>query len=304
MIKPARQPLDSLRLLQNSNLMPCYLCGSGNTYDMELCRDCFAPMALAHQAATQKVSPHLIAALGSGSAGKTVYLGMLIDMLSRQPDRMQLLARGAFSINLQQTTAGALARGDFPPQTPGEPDCWNWVHCQIRLPARRAPLELILPDLPGGAVQKELDHPHTCKVVYPLLAKSLGALIFIDALRLQQGSLDEDYFTMKLLSYLAEIHDGPRPDWSRRPIALVLTKADECEPCFDDPVAFVKSRAPGFWRQCSERFSNYSVFASGVSGGCAYRRSRYGRQRVPLRIEPRGIVEPFEWLLTQVGGRT
>ncbi|HEX7380024.1 MAG TPA: hypothetical protein VF278_23075 [Pirellulales bacterium] len=303
MIKPTRQPLDSLRLLQNSNLMPCYVCGAGNTYDMELCRDCFAPMALAHQSATQKVSPHLIASLGSASAGKTVYLGMLIDMLSRQPDRLQLLARGAFSINLQQTTAGALAQGEFPAKTPADPDDWNWVHCQIRLPARRAPLELILPDLPGDAVQAELDHPRTCKVVYPLLAKALGALIFVDAVRLGEGSLDEDYFTMKLSSYLAEIHDRTRPDWSRRPIALVLTKADECEPCFDDPTAFVKSRAPGFWRQCSERFSNYKVFAASVSGGCAYRRDRYGRQRVPLRIEPRGIVEPFEWLLSQIGGR-
>lgn len=303
MIKPARQPLDSFRLVHNSSLMACYLCGAGNTYDTELCRDCFAPMALAHQAAAQKVSPHLIAALGSDSVGKTVYLGMLIDMLSRQPDRMQLLARGAFSINLQQTTVGALARGEFPPPTPHEPEHWNWVHCQIRLPARRTPLELIMPDLPGEAVQDELDHPRSCKVVYPLLAKSLGALIFIDAARLQQGSLDEDYFSMKLLSYLAEIHDGPRPDWSRRPVALVLTKADECEPCFDDPGAFLKSRAPGFWRQCNERLSNYSVYAASVTGGCAFRRGRYSRERVPLRIEPRGIVEPFEWLLTQLGGR-
>src|SRR5215469_11269707 len=107
MIKQAQQPLDSLRAIQLANQAACYVCGAGNSYDIELCRECFAPMALAHQAATQKVSPNLIAALGSSAAGKTVYLGMLMDMLSRQPDRLQLLARGAFSVNLQQTAVGA-----------------------------------------------------------------------------------------------------------------------------------------------------------------------------------------------------
>jgi hypothetical protein len=300
MIKQAQQPLDSLRFIKCANQVACYLCGSGNTYDTELCRDCFAPMALAHQAASQKVAPHLVAALGSSAAGKTVYLGMLMDMLSRQPERLQLLARGAFSINLQQSAAGALARGEFPAKTPCEPDRWNWVHCQVRWATRKTPLELILPDLPGEALLEELDHPHSYKVVYPLLARSLGVLIFIDAWRLQNGSLDEDYFTMKLLSYLAEVDGQPRPDWSKRPIAFVLTKADECEECFDDPAAFVKQHAPGFWRQTSERFGNYRVFAAGVAGGCAYRTSRYGRERVPLRVEPRGIVEPFEWLLKQL----
>jgi hypothetical protein len=301
MIKQSQQPLDSLRLLQqHSNQLPCYICGAGNNYDTELCRDCFAPMALAHQAASQKVRPHLIAALGSSAAGKTVYLGMLMDMLSRQPERLQLLARGAFSLNLQQSAAGALSRGEFPAKTPCEPDAWNWVHCQVRSYGRKTPLELILPDMPGEALLEELDHPHTYGVVYPLLAKALGVLVFIDALRLEQGSLDEDYFTMKMLSYLAEIHDSTRPDWSKRPLAFVLTKADECEQCFDDPAAFAQSRAPGFWRHCRERFGNYRFFAAGVAGGCAYRSRRYGRERVPLRVEPRGIVEPFEWLVGQL----
>jgi hypothetical protein len=300
MIKQAQQPLDSLRVIQHANQVACYICGGGNTYDIELCRDCYAPMALAHQAASQKVVPNLIAALGSSAAGKTVYLGMLMDMLSRQPDRMQLLARGAFSINLQQVAVGSLARGAFPEKTPCEPDRWNWVHCQIRSHTQKTPLELILPDLPGEALLEELDHPHTYQVVYPLLAKSPGVFIFVDALRLYCGSLDEDYFTMKLLSYLAEIQSRPRHDWSKRPIAFVLTKADECEQCFDDPEAFAQARAPGFWRQCRERFGNYRFFASAVAGGCAYRSTRYGRERVPLRVEPRGIVEPFEWLIKQL----
>ncbi|HVA49466.1 MAG TPA: hypothetical protein VNH11_24075 [Pirellulales bacterium] len=300
MIKLSQQPLDSLRLIQQSNQAACFICGTGNTYDMELCRECFAPMALAHQAASQKIVPGLIAALGSSAAGKTVYLGMLLDMLSRQPDRLQLLARGAFSINLQQTTVGALARGEFPHKTPCEPDRWNWVHCQIRTRPQAAPLELVLPDLPGEALAEELDHSHTCEVVYPLLAKALGALVLVDALKLERGSLDEDYFTMKLLTYMAEIDGRRNHGWSRRPIAFVLTKADGCEACFDDPAAFAAARSPGLWRHCFERFENFRFFAASVAGGCAHRVSRYGRVRVPLRIEPRGIVEPFEWLVKQL----
>jgi len=225
---------------------------------------------------------------------------MLIDVLSRQRERLQLLARGAFSINLQQTAVGALSRGEFPEQTPCDPDCWNWVHCQVQAQGHKTPWELIVPDLPGEAILEELDHPHTYAAIHPLLAKAVGAMVFVDALKLQDGSLDEDYFTMKLLSSLAEIDDRPKRGWTWRPIAFVLTKADECEDCFDDPAAFAQSHAPGFWRQCCERFKNYRFFASGVAGACAYRITRNGRLRQPLRIEPRGIVEPFEWLVQQV----
>lgn len=299
MIKEGRLPLDSIQLIQQGNQVACYVCGNGNTYDTELCRQCFAPMALAHQAASQKVMPHLLATLGGTMAGKTVYLGMLIDMLSRQPERLQLLARGAFSINLQQTAAGALSRGEFPEQTPCEPDRWNWVHCQVQSQGQKTPWELIVPDVPGEAILEELDHPRTYAAIYPLLAKAMGALVFVDALKLQDGALDEDYFTMKLLSSLAEVDDRPKRGWAWRPIAFVLTKADECENCFDDPATFAQSHAPGFWRQCKERFDNYRFFACGVAGACAYRITRTGRVRVPLRIEPRGIVEPFEWLIRQ-----
>ena len=52
----------------------------------------------------------MIAVFGASGVGKTVYLGMLMDMLSRQTERLQLLARGAFSITLQQTTVAALSR--------------------------------------------------------------------------------------------------------------------------------------------------------------------------------------------------
>ena len=44
----------------------------------------------------QKVRPPLLGVIGPSGVGKTVYLGMLLDLLSRQSDDWQLLARARF----------------------------------------------------------------------------------------------------------------------------------------------------------------------------------------------------------------
>ena len=301
MTKGVIVPLESYRLAQYTVPVACYICESQNTFDAEFCNRCGAPMALSHQAETQKVAPRMIATMGASGAGKTVYLGMLMDMLSRQSDRMQLLARGAFSITLQQMTVSALARCEFPGKTPSEPDRWNWVHCQIRRPRHRHPLELIMPDMAGDALLEEVDHPHSFHVIASYLKKCVGSLVLIDAVKLKEGGLDQDYFTMKLISYLGELDGAPHRGWARKPVALVFTKADQCEECTADPSAFAKAHAAGLWQQCQERFQVHKFFAAGVAGNCAYRQSRTeGRVCVPLRVEPHGIVEPFEWLLERI----
>lgn len=293
--------LDSYRLAKYVAQMPCYVCGDGNMYDAELCRHCFAPMALAHQAASQKISPKLVATIGASGVGKTVYLGMLLDMMSRQPDRMHALARGAFSITLQQSTVAALARCEFPQKTPSEPDRWNWVHCQVHSPQFRQPAEIVMPDLAGEAILEEIDHPQTFKAIGSLLAKSAGAMILVDAIKLQDGQLEQDYFTMKLLSYLHELIDDPHRGWGNRPVAVIFSKADQCERCFDDASKFAERHTPGLWQHCKSRFRRVQFFAAGVAGACAFRQvPKEGRRRVPLRIEPRGIVEPFAWMLSQI----
>lgn len=301
MARPSNVQLDSYRLAQYTVSIPCYICGEGNTYDAELCRTCSAPMALAHQANAQQVRPRLIAVIGPSGVGKTVYLGMLLDMLSRQPKHMQMLARGAFSITLQQTVVSALSRCEFPQKTPNEPDRWNWVHCQVRRPQDKQPVELVMPDLAGESLLHEVDHPNSYPVIHSLLERAAGVLVLIDASELQSGSRDQDYFTMKLLTYLAELPAEADDGWRQRPVALVFTKADQCEECFLDSEAYARSQAAGLWQHCQERFARRRFFAAGVAGSCAYREiPGYGRIRVPLRIEPRGIVEPFAWLVDQI----
>ncbi|MCA9269146.1 MAG: GTPase domain-containing protein, partial [Planctomycetales bacterium] len=286
--------LESYRLAKQAAHVACYVCQSDNSCHQEFCRHCHAPLALAHQIKAQGVMPQMIATIGAAGAGKTVYLGMLTDILSRQEGPLQILARGAFSINLQQTTMRALSQCAFPEKTPNEPDHWNWVHCHVRSKAHKRPLELVMPDMAGEAILYETEHPHAYPVIRALLSQCAGAIVLLDAASVSRGSQDQDFFVMKLLSYLAELDDHRRTGWPNRPIAVVLTKADECQECFADPAAFAQRRAPGVWRLCQQRFGRSQFFAAGVAGACGQKPDGYGgTQTIPLRIEPRGVVEPF-----------
>ncbi len=62
--------------------------------------------------------------------------------------------------------------------------------------------------------------------------------------------------------------------------------------------------AVGTWQHCRWELCDYAFFAAGVVGCSAWLDVRgEGRRRAPLRIEPHGIVEPFEWLLDKLHGR-
>jgi hypothetical protein len=297
MTKAVIQPLESYRLVQYAEPVFCYICDSENTSDAEFCHVCAAPMALGHQAQALKIRPRMIAVVGPSNVGKTVYLGMLMDLLSQQSS-MQALARGAFSITLQQRTLAALSRCEFPRKTPNEPDCWNWVHCQIRLTGQRALLDLVFPDMAGEALLTEIDHPHSYRVVGEFLRKSAAAMVLIDAVQLQEGDREQEYFTQKLLTHLSELEAEAGAAPRQRPIALILTKVDCCEECANDPAEFVRVHAAGLWQQCQVRFPSHRFFAVGVAGSCAACDTlTEGRLLFPLRIEPRGVVEPFLWLL-------
>jgi hypothetical protein len=290
--------LDSYRLAQYATPTLCLICEEGNLPDAELCRRCFAPMMLAHQ--TRGVKPVMFTALGPSGVGKTVYLGMVLDMLSRQSQRLQLAARGGFSVTLQQNTLTALGRCEFPTKTPNEPDRWNWVHGELRSPKFRHPMDLVLPDIAGEALLEEVEHPRSYQVLHSLLSHSEGVFMLIDATKLQTGSLDDDYLTMKLLGHLGELSAATK-SVSGRPMALIFSKADQCESCFGDPDGYARRHAPGVWRLCRQRFPKHRFFAAGVAGACATRVLADGsRQSIPLRVEPRGVIEPFEWLVENV----
>ena len=295
--------LQTLKMGDYVSNIPCYVCRGPNHCDAERCRHCFAPMAIAHQAASQKIQPHLLGVWSSPTAGKTTYLGMLADILSRQHQGWQWLARGAFSVSLQQETLHALAECEFPSPTDTNAEAWNWVHCQIMRAVGRKSWELVLPDVAGIILQNELEHPQSCAAIRAMAKYGGGGMLLIDAERAAAGGNREDFFTLKLLTYLHEaVSQQPKQSWQNRPLAIVFTKADICEASRCDPTSFAREQLPGVWQMCRERFPCVKFFATSITAGSAARIDRFGRRiSLPLRIEPRGVVEPFYWLLEHLG---
>jgi hypothetical protein len=262
-------------------------------------------MSLAHNTQSSKSRPQLIAVIGASGAGKTTYLGLLMDMLTRHVGLLRSTARGPMSISLQQATTTALATGWFPEKTPTTPEQWHWVHCQFNCRRRRRPLELVVPDVSGESLVVETERAGRYPALRSLLAKAAGVIVLADAEQLQSGDHSQDFVALKLLSLIGELRDEKSRTWrgrgqERRPLALVLTKADKCDGLHDNPREFAESHAAALWNDCRSRFWRHEVFACSVAGATAYRENSGRRQQVPLRIEPRGIIEPFGWLMTEL----
>jgi hypothetical protein len=300
----AQIPLESYLLAQQAAPIACLVCDHENCCSAARCRNCSAPMALAHQTQSVRKRPHMIAVIGASGSGKTVYLGLLMDMLTRHVGLLRSTARGPMSISLQQTTTTALATGWFPERTSSLPEHWHWVHCQFNCRRRRRPIELVIPDVSGEALAVETERAGRHPAIRSLLAKCAGVLVLADAELLQASDHSQDFVTLKLLSLIGELRDeklrGRRRGPERRPLALVLTKADRCDGLFEDPHEFAEAHASALWSDCRARFPRHEVFASSVTGATAFRDSYGRRQLVPLRIEPHGIVEPFGWLMTEL----
>jgi hypothetical protein len=228
-----------------------------------------------------------------------------MDMLTRHVGLLRSTARGPMSISLQQTTTTALATGWFPEKTMADPEHWHWVHCQFNCRRRRRPLELVIPDLSGESLAVETERAGRYPAIRAVLAKCAGVMVLADAERLQTGDHSQDFVALKLLSLIGELREeqarGRRQrGHERRPLALVLTKADKCDGLTENPREFAEAHAGALWSDCRGRFPHHEAFACSVTGATAYRDSYGRRQQVPLRIEPHGVIEPFGWLMTQL----
>jgi hypothetical protein len=297
-------PIESYLLAEHAVPIECLVCDQENCYSAARCRNCSSPMSLAHQTQSVKKRPHLIAVIGPSGAGKTTYLGLLMDMLTRHVSLLRSTARGPMSISLQQATTTALATGWFPEKTPADPEHWHWVHCQFNCRRRRRPLELAIADISGDSLATETERAGRYPAIRSLLTKCAAVLVLADAERLQAGDHAQDFVTLKLLSLLGELRNESSSRWQRgaerRPLALVLTKADQCDGALDNPREFAAAHAGALWNDCRSRFPRHDVFACSVAGATAYRDNYGRRQQVPLRVEPRGIVEPFGWLMSEL----
>ncbi len=283
--------------------MPCLICETQNEKDAIVCGTCGAPMALIQEALAQERDPCIVTVIGDSNVGKTVYLGMLLDMLSKRADDFEAIPKGAYSVNLQHSVISYLGARQFPPKTAMEVDDWHWAYYQVSRRDRGSQIyDLVMPDMAGEAIAAEVATPSTFAVIRSLLEKSAGAVLLVDAALAGAGSPQPDFFALKLMSYLDGVLASRREERLSTPVAVVLSKADYCPDCFDDPRSFAKTNLNRLWNMCESRFKYFEFFATSVVGALGYGTDQSDNViPYPLHIAPRGILEPFEWVLSKLG---
>ena len=281
--------------------IPCLICETKNPADAIVCNTCGAPMALIQEALVQERDPCIVTVLGDSNVGKTVYLGILLDMLSKRADNFDAVPKGAYSVNLQHTVVSYLSARQFPPKTAVEVDEWHWAYYQVSERERRNPkiYDLVMPDMAGEALAAEVANPKTFAVIRSLLEKSAGAVLLVDGALAAAGSAQPDFFALKLMTYLDGVLQCKRGQKVKTPVAIVLSKADYCPECFDDPSGFAQTNLNRLWNICDSRFDKFRFFATSVVGALGYGSDEFDNViPYPLHIAPRGVLEPFEWVLS------
>ena len=280
----------------------CLICSEANPFDAALCVACGAPMALAHETVAQGREPCITTVIGDSNVGKTVYLGMMLDMLSKRADEYDAVPKGAYSVNLQHAVVSYLGARQFPPKTAIEVDEWHWAYHQVSHRNNRGKVyDLVMPDMAGEALAAEVSSPNTFTVIRSLLDKSSAAILLVDAALAAAGSPQPDFFALKLMTYLDGIRSTKRNKRQTTPVAIVLSKADYAPDCFSDPRSFAKTNLNRLWNFCDKRFENVEFFACSVVGALGYG-SDESENAVPypLHIAPQGVLEPFEWVLSKL----
>jgi hypothetical protein len=245
--------------------------------------------------------PRFLGVLGPTGVGKTVYLGMLLDLLARGMCGLHGMAQSPFTLSLHRNLILALERQRFPEKTPVESDRWDWVHCAIYAGKSKTPYDIVAPDVAGEAVMGELENPGTYKTIRALISRCAGLVVLVDVVQVVADGQGQELFAMQLLSYLDALKPRKRNRKIDVPVAIVFTKTDLWDEWFRDPEDFAKANAVALYNQCQTRLARCSYYFAGVAGSTGRLMDRNGQETlIPLRIEPRGIVEPFAWMINQL----
>jgi hypothetical protein len=70
-----------------------------------------------------------------------------------------------------------------------------------------------------------------------------------------------------------------------------------CPEAEQDPAAFAKHTVPSMITHTERYFQKVKFFAASAVGSSANAITRHGMWQVPLHVQPKGIVEPLEWLM-------
>jgi hypothetical protein len=278
----------------------CPLCG-GSTRGDSSCGTCFLPSRVAESIRSRPDSPRFVGVLGTTGVGKTVYLGMLLDLLARSECGLHGLAQGPFTLSLHRKLILALERQRFPDKTPIESDRWDWLHVEIQAPKTKSRYDVVAPDVAGEAVVGELENQGTYRTIRALLARCAGLVILLDMVQVVADGRGQELFAMQLVSYLDALAPRKKGRKIGVPVAIVFTKADLCDEPISESEGFARANTPSLYGQCRARLDRFSFYLSGVAGSTGRLIDRSGQEMlVPLRVEPRGVVEPFSWMVSQL----
>jgi hypothetical protein len=280
----------------------CICCGELIDGDDANCSACYAPRELSDDQGDGQAK--FISVLGASGSGKTVYLSILIDILSNGDSGLQAMPKHSFSVASQTRTLAAVQDRCFPEKTPSESDRWNWVQCELRNDKHPKQLvHLITPDLAGEAIAMEFERPGSSPAIREVVRRSQAVIMLIDAMAVCENNTSQDHFALQTASYLYAIKEQQADNCPREldiPIAVVFTKCDECQDVLGAPEDFARNNVPRLVASFEHTFPNQQFFAACVAGSLATIVDSHGRQmRVPLHTEPRGVVWPIEWIMNQ-----
>ncbi len=285
---------------RDSSEFDCPLCG-GQSREGNPCSTCGLPFKVIESILTRDTPARFLGVLGPTGVGKTVYLGMLLDLLAHGSCGLHGLAQSPFTLNLHRNLILALERQRFPEKTPIESDRWDWIHCAVYRGKSKTPYDIVTPDVAGEAVMGELESPGSYKNVRALISRCAGLVVLVDVAQVVADGQGQELFAMQLISYLDALKPRKRNRKIDVPVAIVFTKTDLWEDWTADPEAFAKANVSALYNQCRARLEFCTFYFSGVAGSTSRLMDCDGQEMlVPLRIEPRGIVEPFAWMINQL----
>jgi len=289
-----------------SNVIDCVCCEQQMSDRDEYCPACQTPSSLSRSVEMRGNGHHFVSVLGASNAGKTVYLGLLLDILSKGPESFRGTATSAFSVDLQEQVVTALENRMFPEKTPTEVDAWKWLHCQISATGKKESheVDLVSPDFAGEAIAMEINQAGLYPAIQHVVSKSSGLMILCDSMRVRDEGSGEDLFSMKLATYIAQMH-GLTGDKSKAylggqapSIAVIFTKCDGCPEATEDPSQFAANNMPRLFEYCRRTFPRHAFFAASVAGNSGMLADDTGlKMRMPFHIQPRGVIEPLQWLV-------
>jgi hypothetical protein len=283
------------------------VCCSGRVENSEdYCPKCQTPVCLSQSAAIHGGGQQFISILGASNAGKTVYSGLLLDILCKGPPEFRGVAASPFAVDLQEYVIRSLEQRAFPEKTPSEADTWQWLHCKLSITENRSTrtADLISPDFAGEAIAMEICRPGLYPVVENVVSRSSGIMLLCDSLRVRDHGASEDLFATKLAAYIAAQHEAQEDITckSRKgpSIAVIFTKCDACPEATGSPRNFASSNMRRLFDFCEQKFHRVEYFTTGVAGSTGLLSDGRGwKTRMPFHVQPHGILEPLKWLLTQ-----